>query len=235
MNYTIFILFFILSIRIFAQQDSSSCIREVLSYEDKLYEKLDNEQTIYLNYKTTAIDWENNVASSEVKTYKNSNNIHFFSNEGLIYQDENDVFLILPKQRLIIIDKVTEEIKERRKNDNFTQLRKQFLLNSSLVFCKIIDSIQGIKEVRLRVQEELEGIIEIEEISYIYNTKTENIITTTVWYSNNYKIKKMITTYINFDKNSPYKFKKANRYVLANNKKLLNKYQSFKLIDNRSN
>ena len=231
------ILFFLLvnTTSLFAQLDSTVCIREVLAYEDALYGDLDLEKTVYVNYKTTALDWDDNLASSEVKIYKNATNVHFFSKEGNLYRDNDEMFLVLPIQKLIVADQLTEEIKANSANKDFIETRKKFLLNCQYVFCKVTDSTKGIKQLKLRVHEDLEGIIEIEEMLYTYNTKTKRILKSTVWYSGNYKIKKMTINYLDFKKESDYKFKKASRYVLANSNKLLAKYSAFELIDNRNN
>lgn len=231
------IIFFLLvgSLPLFSQVDSTACVRDILAYEDALYGDLDEEKTTYVNYKTTAIDWDDHLASSEVKVYKNKNNVHFFSKEGNLFRDNDEMFLVLMNQKLIVADQLTEEIKATSTNNDFIELRKSFLLNSQLVFCKITDSINGIKQLKLRIHEDLEGIIEIEEMLYTYNTKTKKIISSTVWYSDNYKIKKMSIKYLDFKRESDYKFKKASRYVLAGNNKLLGKYSTFELVDNRNN
>ncbi|MCT4579946.1 MAG: hypothetical protein N4A35_00900 [Flavobacteriales bacterium] len=218
---------------LFAQFDSSICVKEIIAYEDAMYQKINNENTVYVNYKTTAIDWEKNLASSEVKLYKNKEHVHFFSKEGNLFKDSENMFLVLPAQKLIVADKVTEEMSGMGYNDDFLELRKKFLLSSELVSCEITDSLQGIKQVVLRVKEDLEGIVEIEEMSYQYNTKQKKVVSTTVLYSNDYKIKKLMTTYLDVNPNSTYKFKRSTRYVLANNNKLLSKYNGFELIDNR--
>lgn len=218
---------------LFAQLNASACVKEIIAYEDALYQKINNQNTVYVNYKTTAIDWDKNLASAEVKLYKNKENIHFFSDEGNLFKDSENMFLVLPTQKLIVADKVTDQMGAMNYNEEFIELRKRFLLSSELVKCEITDSIKGIKQVTLRVKEDLEGIIEIEEMSYQYDTQQGKIISTTVLYSNNYKIRKLMTTYLDFNPNSTYKFKKSNRYILASNDKLLSKYNGFELIDNR--
>ncbi len=218
---------------LFAQVDSLLCVKEIIAYEDALYQQINNENTVYVNYKTTAIDWEKNSASSEVKLYKDRENVHFFSEEGNLYKDAEQMFLVLPTQKLIVADKVTEDMASTGYNDEFVKMRERFLLSSELVNCTITDSVKGIKEVTLRVKEELEGIVEIEEMTYKYNTQQKKIMTSTVLYSNNYKIRRLTTSYLDFNPNSTYKFKKSNRYILASNNKLLSKYNGFELIDNR--
>lgn len=225
----------VVNVPLFSQVDTLECIQDILDYEEALYGGIGNDKTVYLNYKTTAVDWERNVSSSLVKIYKNNENVHFFSKEGKLFKDAAEMFLVLPNQKLIVANSVSDELKETGYDNNFLELRKKFMLSSELIFCRVTDSVKGIKEVKLRVNEDLEGLIDIEEMIYTINTKLKKVLKTNVLYSESYKIKEMTIDYLDFNGNANYKFKRASRYILANNNKLTSKYSTYELIDNREN
>ena len=58
------------------------------------------------------------VTVSNAKIYKNDDYMHFFSEQASIYQDPTEVVMIMPQQRMAIINSTTKELNNTKINGN---------------------------------------------------------------------------------------------------------------------
>lgn len=230
----ILFLFSIISLELNAQA-GKECLNDIFKLEEKIYSKSynDGDKPAYISYNVLTTDWEDQTNSSNVKVYKDKNNMHFFSEQVNIFQDEKDVFLILKMQKLVIVNSTKKEITNKKINDNFLELRKEFLENCTVVKCEKSPQNEFIKTLELKVNDNMGGVIKIEKMIYTYNTQTEKILTTKIDYNEEYKVKEIFIKYNELEMESNYSFISAKKNVLDRNNKLLPKYKGYELVDNR--
>jgi len=216
-------------------QTDSTCVNKVLELESAMYIKTleTGNKAAHLTYRVSSTDWEGKKVESGVQLYRNEGNLHLFSDQADLFVDASEMFVVLKIQKAIMANATPKNVIKNGYNDEFIKLRNSFLHYCELEYCQVVDSVNGIKEVKLRVQEDLEGFVSIETMTYGYNEKSNKVLSSKVTYHNTYKIKKMVITYVKFEKSVAYNFRKSKQYVLDNHGKLLKKYAGFELIDDR--
>lgn len=216
-------------------QKGKECIDEVLKLEEKNTIKNFNEddKALNINYTVKTTDWENQTIVSNIKVYKGKNNTHFFSEQGIIFQDEKDVYMLLPIQKLIIINSTKKELYNKTLSDDFFELRKGFLDSCDVVKCE--SSVQNpfVKILELKVTKKVDESVQITKMIYEYNTQTEKIESTKIFYNTGFKVKSVVIIYKEINLQSDYKFGSSRRYVFEKNNRLLPKYKDYELVDNR--
>jgi len=219
----------------FYAQKNNECITELLKIEEKNSIKnfKEEDKVFYLNYVVTTTDWEDQVIVSNVKVYKGKDNMHFFSEQGQIFQDDNDVFVVLPIQKIIIVNATNKELNNVRLGNDFYQFRKSFLDSCEVTKCEVSLKNPEVKTLELKVHHDMGGLLHIVKMSYKYNTKTEKIISTVTTYNKDYKVKRVEMIFNEINLSYDYKFNKARRQVLDKSGRLLPKFKGYELMDDR--
>jgi hypothetical protein len=215
-------------------QQKNPCIEEVVKLEEKntVTGFTDESKALYVNYTVKTTDWENQTIVSNVKVYRGKDNTHFYSEQGLIFQDEKDVFMVLPTQKLILVNSTRKELYNQKLSDDFYKLRRAFLDSCEVVRCESNSANPGLKTLELKVKK-ADPAIQIVKMIYEYNTETGRILSTKIYYSSDFKVKVINITYNDISLESDYKFAHARKYVLDKNNRLLPKYSDYELVDNR--
>lgn len=223
--------------RTVAQDSKSACIDEVIALENEVYSTkfAEGNKAAFIHYKVKSEDWDGEIIQAEVKMYRNASKMHFFSDQVDIYTDKTETFLVLKPQKLIMATTTNEDKSNALLTDDFLKFRNKFLKYCEVQYCSVVDSINGIKQLKLKVKEDLEGIIDIETMTYKYDTKNKKVLSTTVVYSSSYKLKKMTINYIKFSGSLTYTFLKSKSYILSSKGKLLDKFKNYEFIDDRIN
>ncbi len=219
----------------FYSQNINACKTELQKIEEKNSIKniKDENSVFYLNYKVRTTDWDNQTVDSNVKVYKGKGNLYFFSEQGQMFQDEKDFFLILPIQKVVIMNSTNKEMASAKFGNDFFQFRKGFIDSCEVVRCETPPQTPDIKILEMKVKDDLGGKIHVKKMIYKYNVKTEKIISTVSEYSKDYKVKKIEMVFNEVDLNNDYKFGKARKMVLDRNGRLLAKYKGYELVDDR--
>lgn len=109
-------------------QNRQTCVDAILQIEDEQRKVVSNEEDVlFVHYTVNTTDWENQVVNSEVKVYKGKEHMHFFSDQATIYQDKNNVFMILPMQKIVIISNTKKEVYNQRLSNDFYELKREFM------------------------------------------------------------------------------------------------------------
>jgi len=217
-------------------QQKEQCIQDILKLEEQIYLKkyLEGEKPVYIHYEIVTTDWQNKSITSKVKIYKGFNNMHFFSDQANIYQDEKDILMVLKTQKLIMRENSSEKLVNEKINDQMLFAKKQFLQSCELIKCENLATDKTLKIVELKAKDDMDGVLFIDEMTYTYNPTTNKLIKSTISYKKGYKVKTINIKYHQLDMASNYKFYKAPKYVVNKKGELLVKYAKFELIDNRT-
>ncbi len=245
-NKNIIILLFVVTVLaftaspLFAQvqsQDGKACLEELLEIEEKnsIKNYKGGSDVFHLNYSVSTTDWDNHTVNSNVKVYKSSSNMHFFSEQGIIYQDEEELYMVLPMQKVVMISSTNKEAFNTQIGDDFYAFRKKFLDSCEVVSCNVQDKNTDIKTLSLKVSNKPKEAIHIIKMVYRYNTKTQKIISVTTYYDKKYKVKKVVMRFNKVSLTANYKFNKSKKYVFGNKGVLLSKYANYEVVDNRDN
>jgi len=214
-------------------QTTGSCLEEIIALDKKMDVHADTAmrtKNISLEYSVRITDWDNEVTISNVKIHKLNGFVHFFSEQASIYQDESEVVIIMPLQRIAIINSTNKELANRRVGDDFYEMRRRVLDSCKVIKCEIIGSK---KVTELKVNRSAAGTQNMVSMTYEYNSNLEKIYSVKSAYDQDYKIKYMHITYKDLNVNASSKFYPARTYLLDKGGKLLAKYKGYELVDNR--
>ena len=237
MRFRIFIILFSLSVRSIAQNpDGKECINEIIKLEEKFNIKdfKEGDKPVHFSYHVRTTDWDEQTVVSDVTMYRDKYKMHFFSDQATIYQDEKEVYVVLKSQKVVVINSTKKEINSKRESDDFVELRKEFLLNCTVIKCAYSKNDSSLKTIELKANDDMNGALNIIKMIYTYNPKTGTIINTTVQYDEDYKVKEIVIDYKTFELQSDYKFNTARKYVMSRNNRLLSKYTGYEVVDNRN-
>ncbi len=214
---------------------STDCVTKILELENQMtIEQFEvGKRATHFKYVMRTEDWEGDRDLSTVEVYRNRNNLHLFTERADMYVDVRNMYMVLKPQRSIIVSNTPENVLEHGYNDDFKQLRINFLKNCIIKECRKVKGEENLKALKLEVGEDIEGLIAIHSMTYLYNEAESKIVSTLVEYETDYKIKFMEIEYVEFEPSISYTFKKPDQYV-ANGKGILHsKYQGYQLTDER--
>lgn len=216
-------------------QNDRKCIEEIIQFEDP--NNLRNDSTvksknIHVSYQVKVSDWEGQVTLSNVRIYKDENNMHFFSEQANLFQDNKEVLIVLPSQKLIIINSTDKRLNNQRLNQEFFIVRKEFLDSCEVVKCENRDAENKIVVLKVH-PDKTSPAIKIKNITYEYNIVQKKINSVTVDYRSDYKIKQLHMVYKDFNLASTYGFMPLKSYYLDKKGNVLTKYKDYEFVDNR--
>ncbi len=212
-------------------QTKPDCLGEVRAIEEKTNFRKDTtvkDKNIYISYTVRVTDWENGVTVSNIKMYTHMQYMHFFTEQANIYRDGKEVVMILPIQKIAIINSTNSALNDTKISEGFFEMRKGFLDSCEVVRC---EKVSGRKILELKVVKD--NISSIESITYEYDAEQAKMISTRVNYNENYKIKQMLITYKDFSLNSDHKYSASRTYLMEKNGHLLPKLSGYEFMDNR--
>jgi len=216
-------------------QQNSDCINEILKLEEKIYTKkyTEKDKPSFLSYSLKTIDWENKTVNVDVKMYRAHNNLHFFSTQTDIYQNEKEMVMVLKLQKLIVLENSNEEIMAKGLNEDFIKVKRNFLNQCELVSCAALDTDKEVKKVELKVKDDMNGALFIDKMIYNYKPTSGEIVSNSTFYKKGYKVKQIDIKYNKLDLDYIYKFNNPKKYVMDAKENLLSKYAGYEVIDNR--
>jgi hypothetical protein len=217
-------------------QDNKACLKDVIRFEETNNLRNDTaleRKNIFMSYGVKVTNWDNAATLSNVKVYKLGDNMHFFSEQANIYRDEKEVVIVMPTQKLLIINSTTKEMNSYHLNDDFFEMRKAFLDSCDVVKCeaKGANMLLSLKVNPKKVA----ANIKIADMTYEYNVEQKKILSVKINYMKDYKIKQLVMTYKDFSAVSTYKFAPLRKYVMDKHGKLLDRYRDYEVVDNREN
>lgn len=215
-------------------QNDRKCIQDILRIEEMNSLRNDSsaeEKNIYMNYTVKVTNWDDQLSISNVKMYKHGLKMHFFSEQVNIFMDEKEVLLVMPYQRILVLNSGSEEINSYRLTQDFFDQRKE-LIDSCIV--EKIESKGDARIVTLKVDpRKVDENIMITRMVYEYNLATNKILSVRVTYNEDYKIKQYVVIYNDYSQNSAYRFPPLKRQIIDKRGNVLGKYKTYEFVDNR--
>jgi len=216
-------------------QDKKECLADVLRLEGLAAMRNDstlNEKNLYFNYVVKATNWDDEATTSDVKVYKKGSDMHFFSEQASIYMDENEVLVVMPYQKMLVLNSNNKALQSYKVSDDFFETRKTFLDCCLVVKCGQNENnnmVLALKAGRYSPDES----IKISSMVYEYNLTEKKIISVKVNYTSDYKLKQLAVFYKDFTMNSTYKFPALKSQFIDKKGNVKEPYRSYELVDNR--
>ena len=212
------------------------CLDELLVLLKKDISKSDTAtvgKTIYTTYSVKVTNWDDETVVSNVKMYSKDGCLNMQSEQASVYQDDNEVLVILPTQQLVFLNETTKQLNNVKLSGAFYEMRYDFFNSSIVERCEVNGDI---KTIYARVNPNLEDeSIKIKYFKCTYNLKTKRSVSMTFDYLPEYKIKQYTVTYFEVKEVDSFKFLPAKSYYYNGKGKPLDKYKNYTFQDNRKN
>lgn len=218
----------------FFGQKSDPCIQEVLDYENRTGNLDDTtllNKNVFLSYTVKVTDWDDESTISNVKVHKMGTEMRFFSEQVNMYSNEKEVLVEIPEQKIIAINNALPN-KDKKKSDNFQELRKEFLDSCELVSCESVGKSLRVLILRVNKRQLSDGV-KIAEMRYEYDTDLKKVLQVKTTYQPDYKLKSMIMIYRDFNTESTYKFSSFKSQFIDRKGQLISRYKDYELVDSR--
>ena len=216
-------------------QNNRQCLMDVIKFEEQTGTRNDSagqQKNIYTNYTVKATNWDDETTISNVKMYKKGTDLHFFSEQASIYMDAKEVLVVMPYQKMLVINSNSKELNSYKVSNDFFETRKAFLDSCIVVKCEKNSGGNNILVLKAGSYSPDESI-KISGMTYEYNTTSKKILSVKVNYTNEYKLKQLAVFYNEFNVNSTYKFPSFRSQFIDKKGNLKEKYSSYEIVDNR--
>jgi len=215
-------------------QEANRCLEQVRKYEEfyNTNDSISGDKNIYFSYTVRATNWDNETTVSNVKLHKQGSKMHFFSEQANIYIDEKDVLVIMPVQKVIVVNSAVKGVTDHKLGDNFYKIRKEFMDSCLVVKCE--NKTKNVKVLVLKVDPKKNKLnLMIDEITYEFDTEAKRILSVKIDYKEDYQIKQLIMNYKEFTTESSYTYASVKHSVLDKKGNLLSTFKDYELVDNR--
>lgn len=226
---------FLLIAQVSWSQSTSACVEIVVGYINKMTEvKLENGKTSYMKY-TTSTKYHKDLnipdASTTSELYVSADKQILMDPTMKVYADAKDVFVVIEPKELIYWNDSDPVVFQRNNTYKvFLELEKK-IIGSGDVKCLMSDQyIQIIVNPTAQITQQTNLIKQ--EISY--NKNTNKIEKVTNYYNKNSKFAQQSVHYQIIEYNGNRKLKESAKQYVLNANKLIDKYKTYTLIDNRT-
>lgn len=215
----------------FAQKE---CLDEAIAAFKKMDTKTDSGlvgKNIFFSYTVKVANWDDEITTSHVKLYRKDGLLNMQSEQAQIHQDNKEVLIILPAQQLVILNETNTRLNNLKMTSQFYEARYDFLSSCVVERCEVNGDT---KTFHAKVNPSgTDETLKITHVSCTYNPKSQSILSVTIDYKPEYKIKQLTTTYTDFKVVDSYEFLPARSFYFNSKGKVLDKYKSYTFQDNR--
>lgn len=190
-------------------------------------------KTVYFSYTVKVNNWDNETVTSNVKIHKKDGFINMTSEQAQIYQDDEEVLMILPVQQLIILNETNRQLNNLKMTSQFYETRYEFLNGCEVERCEVNGDQKTIyAKVNQTTSDEQ---LKITYVTCTINLKEQRVVSVKLDYNEDYKIKQLITTYHEFKVVDSFSFAPVRSHCFNKKGTPLDKYKHFTFQDNRKN
>lgn len=234
-----------------AQKNTDPCIQQVRN----MYKKLESISTppalegkiFYLNYTVRTVT-KDSVADgrieSKVEMWLSKKQLQMKSREMEIYQDENDVFAILPQKKMILRSDAVSIKDQESRQKRMSMLQDTLFTLSKVAACTMLKSTVGDadKVVVLEVNEKGKQLLNISRVTFYINSSKNEFKKVKIEYDWKKALPGSMTDLVyteyvinqySFNYTKKKLEKNVERLFMRSKNELLPLYASYKLIDNR--
>ncbi len=222
-------------------QQRSDCMARVQSYYDA-FAKIGNPKgkKVY-HFKLimdNAIKGDNGVKHNKanVSIFIGERNMNYFTDDVKIYQDEEDVFMVIKKHRTIIRSKSSLETDRDDKLKSLFSIQDSLLAHMEVIDCseKIVDK-DRLFIANLKFEEKINKVYQVKSIRMIFDDRSKQMKSVYVKYlpgQPNVFSKQQVAK---IDLNSSKRFqKRAKDIFYSSNGTIKPAYAGYKIIDKRN-
>ena len=192
----------------------------------------------HINFQTVPADNKTySNTSVNVKIYMSAEQVHYLSDEVLVYQDRKDAFMVAKKQGIIVRSESGLNNDNQEFLENFQVFTDSVFITSKTVGCRetINDKKEKLLIVTLEMSKEACGALNVTRITYQVNKTRNKIEKVTMYYVKGHKYKKTVLVHLETDLNAKRKMNiPVVNYLYDSNGKLYNKFKNYRYIDNRN-
>jgi hypothetical protein len=232
MRSLLIILFIPLTIFIIPAQSAKEVLGKVRQVDSLMFHAGQDSsgRVAHLFVTSKSFDYNKKVIVSNVKTYRNYNQMVTFSNKADMFQDDSLVVTVLKEEKTIFINRNPSKVNRMDKQYN---VKKHLYKHSSIHKFSVKDSLAFIE---LTINRDSVPGVHILAFNYLYDLKKDKLIKSNTYYDMDYKLSRFLVLYQDYSLNSDFKFKDtALDYVYGFKGSLRKEYRDFKIIDSRIN
>lgn len=225
---------------VFAQEENSACKDLLYNYIEQFAEMElpERKNAYYLKIKLENNPREKSqksrYPSDLVEIINTKNQLVYNTNNFSIYQDQEDLFYVYHFQKIIQWSNSTRNNEEiMQKSWDLSKLQKKLIDISEISECKD-DTINSNIYKHIRINLPQSYVSDIANCEYYYNTNKNLLEKVIVYYSDSHILDNKVVEFleVNFDY-KPISLKKAKSEIFDRKGKLLPKYSSYKLVNNK--
>lgn len=210
------------------------CLKALEEIETAMLQRrLQTATTWVLQYNLETEDWEGAKNKQAILWYQKGSNIHFFSDQADLIQDQKDLFIALHQERVLIQQEAGADLSKTGVSTDFLSWRRQYLNQCRIEQCTAVAGKKNIKEMSLVPINAPEGV-DIEKMNFVLALDKMSILETEVAFRSTYALKRLRIKFQHAFDEVVHDFgSTAKIYVLNPNGKPKGKYTGYRLINNR--
>lgn len=239
------------SYAVMAQKKTDPCIEQVRS----MYRQLESISQVpklegkvfYISYDVKAVmkdSTNDGVARSTIEMWLSKKQMQLKSREMELYQDENDMFALLPQKKMIVRSDATPLSDDKLRRQRFSVIQDTLFALSTVKTCSRLkqEEAGADKLIVLELNEKGRQMLNTKTVSFYVNTAANELKKVKIEYDWQKASPEVYTdlAYVEYSINHysfDYKKKKLETHVerifMRSPKELVSTYAGYKLIDNR--
>lgn len=228
----------------FSQSNEKKIMKEVLNTLLSLPKEINSNKTnlVKLKYSVQSVTKQGERSLEYTSFYKRGKSLYFKTKKASYYVDEKDLFLIIPKEKIVIHRNIElqDTQKSEKKKFNHVQYQNMVTFQTLLVQDAKVNSMQKLKEgerelikIVFTPNSDVKAFDKIRQVHIWFDQKKKEIVRIWTHYDHSFKLKEMIVSYeeINFNSKEKELKKPVAKYVLTNSNRLLKQYSGYRLIE----
>ncbi len=215
-------------------QTCHRCIAEVKALNAAYGQGADSlfkQKTVQVQYTVRAEDWEDVVSLSNVTVYKNAHHLHFFTEQFKVYQDTNEVLMIVPNQRVAFLTTTSKQVQNVKLSSLFYELQDVFFDSCKVLSCET--TADSVRTLVLKAGLLDVAGLKIDKVSLSYDVAKKKVLSVKTEYVADYQLKSLGVVYKFIKPEPSYVFNTCKRYFLDAKGKRLAKYADYEFEDAR--
>lgn len=196
-------------------------------------DSLFKQKTVQVQYTVRAEDWEDVVSLSNVTVYRNAHHLHFFTEQFKVYQDTNEVLMIVPNQRVAFLTTTSKQVQNVKWSSLFYELQDVFFDSCKVLSCET--SADSVRTLVLKAGLLDVAGLKIDKVSFSYDVAKKRVLSVKTEYVPDYQLKSLGVVYKFIKPEPSYVFSACKRYFLDAKGRPLAKYAGYEFEDARHN
>ncbi len=191
-------------------------------------------KTVSYNY-TTKVDYTAKdapiLAPIKTSVVSGAGNVIYRNSMAEMYQDQKEVIVVMHISREIYRANVANNGFKAMDPNQTLQIIDKVIEISTVVEC-VVES-NGNKKVVLQVPSNLQGGLEVKQLTFWYDAKNKSVKRILIKYPEKHQINYVMNSFSEFNEKARLDMKSASSKIYDKNNNLLPKYSGYQVIDQR--